>query len=113
MHISHLDLSEHVRKGAIALFQARMSDALNLEAQAKQAHWNIKGRDFIQLHAFFDEVHGVVEEFVDTLAERITAPGGVADGRIQTTAKSSKLYEYALGTRSGEQHLKALGAALA
>lgn len=113
MYTSHLDLNDHTRKGAIALLQARLSDALDLEAQTKQAHWNVKGRDFIQLHEFFDKVHGVVEDFVDTLAERITALGGVADGWIQTTAKATSLYEYALETRSGEQHLKALGAVLA
>lgn len=113
MYTSHLDLNEQTRKGAISLLQARLSDALALEAQTKQAHWNVKGRDFIQLHEFFDSVHGEIEEIVDTLAERITALGGVADGRIQTTARASTLHEYALETRSGDQHLKALAAVLA
>lgn len=113
MYSSHIDLSEHIRKGAVALLQARLSDALDLEAQMKQAHWNVKGRDFIQLHELFDSVHGLVEGFVDTLAERITSLGGVADGRVQTTAKSSSLYEYALETHTGEEHLKAVAAVLA
>jgi len=113
MYVSHIDLPESVRKRAIALLQARLSDALDLEAQTKQAHWNVKGRDFIQLHAFFDGIHTQVEEFVDLLAERITTLGGVADGRIQTTARASGLYEYALETSSGDQHLKALAAVLA
>lgn len=113
MYTSHIDLNDHTRKGAISLLQARLSDALDLETQTKQAHWNVRGRDFMQLHEFFDSIHDQVEEFVDTLAERITALGGVADGRIQTTARSSNLYEYALETRSGDQHLKALAAVLA
>lgn len=113
MYSSHIDLSEHIRKQVIVLLQARLSDALDLEAQTKQAHWNVKGRDFIQLHEFFDGVHTHVEEFVDTLAERITALGGVADGRVQTTAKASNLYEYSLETKAGEDHLKALAAVLA
>jgi starvation-inducible DNA-binding protein len=112
MHLSQIDLSDHTRKAAIALLQARLSDALDLEAQTKQAHWNVKGRDFIQLHELFDKAHGIVEDNVDTIAERITALGGVADGRVQTTAKSSN-YEYSLETRSGDQHLKALAAVLA
>ena len=112
MYTSHLDLSEHVRKGSVALLQARLSDALDLEAQMKQAHWNVKGRDFIQLHELFDKVHGLVEEFVDTIAERITTLGGVADGRVQTTAKRSSLYEYSLETSTGEQHLKVVAAVL-
>jgi starvation-inducible DNA-binding protein len=112
MYASHLDLAAHVRKDAVVLLQARLSDALDLEAQTKQAHWNVKGAGFIQLHAFFDTLHGQAEEFADTLAERITALGGMADGRIQTTAGASGLYEYSLQTHSGEEHLRALGAAL-
>jgi starvation-inducible DNA-binding protein len=107
------DLSEHIRKGAIALLQARLSDALDLEAQAKQAHWNVKGPNFFQLHQLFDAVHTEVEEMVDAIAERITALGGVADGRVQTTAKATGLYEYALQTAGGEAHIKAIAAALA
>lgn len=112
MFTSHLDLSAHVRKEVTVLLQARLSDALDLEAQTKQAHWNVKGRDFIPLHEFFDSIHSQAEEFADTLAERIATLGGVADGRIQTTAKTSNLYEYSLQTHSGEQHLQALAAAL-
>lgn len=113
MYQSHLDLPAHIRKASIALLQARLSDALDLEAQMKQAHWNVKGRDFIQLHELFDSIHGHVEEFVDMIAERITTLGGVADGRVQTTAKTSKLYEYSLETNGGEAHLKAVAAVLA
>ena len=109
---SRLDISDHVRKTSIALLQARLSDALDLEAQMKQAHWNVKGRDFYQLHQLFDSIHGEVEEFVDLLAERITTLGGVADGRVQTTAKTTALYEYPLQSSSGEAHLKSVAAAL-
>jgi starvation-inducible DNA-binding protein len=112
-YISRLDLKDHVRKGSIAILQARLSDALDLEAQMKQAHWNVKGKDFQQLHELFDKVHGEVEEFVDLIAERITTLGGVADGRVQTTAKNTQLYQYALETRNGEDHLKAVAAVLA
>ena len=60
MYQSHIDLSAHVRKGVIALLQARLSDALDLEAQMKQAHWNVKGRDFFQLHELFGTGDGLV-----------------------------------------------------
>jgi starvation-inducible DNA-binding protein len=113
IYTSRIDLSEHVRKSAIALLQARLSDALDLEAQMKQAHWNVKGRDFIQLHQLFDTIHTEIEDLVDTLAERLTALGGIADGRTQTTAKASSLYEYPLQARGGEAHLKAVAASLA
>jgi starvation-inducible DNA-binding protein len=113
MYESRIDLSAHVRKGVIALLQARLSDSIDLESQMKQAHWNVKGRDFIQLHELFDKIHGEVEDFVDLIAERITTLGGVADGRVQTAAKNSQLYEYSLETEGGEAHLKAVAAVLA
>jgi starvation-inducible DNA-binding protein len=93
MYESRIDLSEHIRKSAAALLQARLSDALDLEAQLKQAHWNVTGRDFFQLHELFDKLHSEAEEAVDVLAERITALGGIADGRVQTTARATSLYE--------------------
>ncbi|HWA01028.1 MAG TPA: DNA starvation/stationary phase protection protein Dps [Caulobacterales bacterium] len=112
MYETRLDLSETVRNASIALLQARLSDAIDLEAQMKQAHWNVKGKDFFQLHELFDKIHGDVEEFVDLIAERITTLGGVADGRVQTTGKKTSLAEYPLAAVSGEAHLKAVAAAL-
>lgn len=112
-YTSRLDLSNHIRRQAIALLQARLSDALDLEAQTKQAHWNVKGPQFIQLHDLFDRVHSVAEEFADTIAERIVALGGIADGRVQSTAATTTLLEYALHAAGGEAHLKAISDALA
>jgi len=110
---SRIDLSEHVRKHASALLQARLSDALDLGAQAKQAHWNVKGPHFLQLHQLFDAVHDTVEQFVDLLAERITTLGHIADGRVSTTAQATTLYSYPLEAAGGEAHLKALAGSLA
>ncbi|MBA4781003.1 MAG: DNA starvation/stationary phase protection protein Dps [Sphingomonadales bacterium RIFCSPHIGHO2_01_FULL_65_20] len=111
-YTSRIDLSDHVRKQACALLQARLSDALDLEAQTKQAHWNVKGPHFLQLHQLFDSVHDEIEQFVDLLAERITALGHVADGRVTTTASATTLYGYPIEATGGEAHLKALAGSL-
>lgn len=110
---SRLDIPESKREAAIVLLQARLVDAIDLKAQMKQAHWNVKGRDFFQLHQLFDQINGVVEEFVDTLAERIVALGGTADGRIATVAQTSKLPQFPLQAASQEDHLQAVADALA
>jgi starvation-inducible DNA-binding protein len=112
MYLTRNDLPERIRKEAAILLQARLSDAIDLEAQTKQAHWNVRGKDFFQLHELFDKIHDEVEGFVDTLAERIAALGGVADGRVQTTAKETALDEYPLAATHGESHLRAVAAAL-
>jgi starvation-inducible DNA-binding protein len=112
-YTSRLDIPDHTRKAAIRLLQSRLSDTLDLEAQIKQAHWNVRGLNFFQLHQLFDAIHDEVEGFVDVLAERITALGGVADGRVQTTADATSLYQYSLETKGGEAHLRAVAAVLA
>jgi starvation-inducible DNA-binding protein len=112
MYASQLDLPEQVRKQAAALLQARLSDCLDLEAQLKQAHWTVRGIQFYQLHKLFDALHDEAEEYVDIIAERISAIGGVPDGRIQTTAEKTSLYPYGLGTRWGAEHLRAIAASL-
>jgi starvation-inducible DNA-binding protein len=111
-YTSRINLSEHSRKHASALLQASLSDALDLEAQAKQAHWNVQGPHFLSLHQLFDSVHDEVEQFVDLLAERITTLGHVANGRVSTTAAATTLYGYPIEATSGVAHLKALAGSL-
>jgi starvation-inducible DNA-binding protein len=112
-YTSRLDIPRAIAKASIAILQSRLADAIDLEAQLKQAHWNVRGKDFMQLHQLFDGVHTIAEEFVDTIAERIAALGGVADGRIGTAAATTHLYEYPLAAHGGEAHLKAIAGSLA
>jgi starvation-inducible DNA-binding protein len=97
----------------ISLLNARLADALDLQLQAKQAHWNVKGPSFIALHGLFDEIAGEVAGHVDEMAERITALGGVAEGTVQAIAGRSRLDPYPLEIADGRAHLDALAAALA
>lgn len=109
---SRLEISDKARKAALPLLQARLVDAIALDLQIKQAHWNVKGRDFYQLHKLFDDMHNVIEEFVDTIAERIIALGEKADGRASTVSTTTSLPEYPLDATTGEQHLEALAKSL-
>jgi starvation-inducible DNA-binding protein len=106
MYASQLDLPEQEGKRVAALLQARLSDCLDLEAQLKQAHWTVRGMQFYQLHKLFDALHDEAEEFVDIIAERISAIG------VQTTAEKTSLFPYGLGVRLGEEHLRAIAASL-
>jgi starvation-inducible DNA-binding protein len=81
------DLSEKVRSQVIDLLNQRLADAIDLDTQAKQAHWNVKGPQFIALHKLFDEVYAAVEEYVDLLAERVVQLGGIAAGIAPVLSK--------------------------
>ena len=107
------DLSEAIRVKTIELLNTRLADCIDLQTQTKQAHWNVKGPDFIALHKLFDEVNDDVEEYVDLLAERAVQLGGVADGTARSVAKRSTLPEYPLKGGTGRQHVEALSTALA
>jgi len=107
------DLSETVRGKAIELLNARLADAIDLQTQTKQAHWNVKGPDFIALHKLFDEVNEDVEDYVDDIAERVVQLGGVAEGTARIAAKRSSLSEYPTSAVDGRSHVDALSSALA
>jgi starvation-inducible DNA-binding protein len=107
------DLSNKTRTAVVELLNARLADAIDLGAQCKQAHWNVKGPNFIALHELFDKVAESVEDHIDELAERITALGGTAYGTIASAAKNTSLKPYPENIYDGEAHLKALSGALA
>ena len=107
------DLPESTRGQVIDLLNQRLADAIDLELQAKQAHWNVKGPQFIALHKLFDEINEDVEEYVDLLAERVVQLGGIAEGTVGVVAERSTLVDYPLGLSSGAQHVAALSDALA
>ena len=107
------DLSEQTRTQIIALCNARLADSIDLETQVKQAHWNVKGPDFIALHKLFDEINEDVEEYVDLTAERVVQLGGIAEGTARMAVKASKLAEYPANIAEGHQHVDALSSALA
>ncbi len=113
MYKTKNDLPVAARTLLIDLCNARLADAIDLQTQCKQAHWNVKGPDFIALHELFDKLNEDVEEYVDLIAERAVQLGGVAEGTARVVAKHSTLPEYAAKSGSGLAHVDALSSALA
>ncbi|WP_425619442.1 DNA starvation/stationary phase protection protein Dps [Anatilimnocola sp. NA78] len=106
------DLPAAKRTKICKLLNERLRDSIKLGLNAKQAHWNIKGENFIALHKLFDEVYGEVEDYVDNLAERITALGGFADGSVASLAKS-EVPDHPVNKSDWKAHTTALADALA
>ena len=96
------------RAKIIAILNQRMADTLDVQTQIKFAHWNVKGNDFYQLHLLFDAIAEHVEEWLDMLAERVTALGGRANGTLRQSAATSSIEEYPLETVRGMGHVRAL-----
>lgn len=113
MHSTSHDLPATLREQLVALLNVSLADAIHLGLQAKQAHWNVKGPSFIALHELFDKIAEATTEFVDDLAERITALGGTADGTLTALTTRSTLAAYPLNITSGTDHVRHLAKALA
>lgn len=106
-------LPAETRGKVVELMNRRLADCVDLESQCKQAHWNVKGPNFIGLHKLFDDVYEDVGEYVDLIAERVVQLGGIAEGTVRVAAERSSLAEYPLVLSSGEDHVAALSDALA
>ena len=97
LHSTRNTLAEAIRRKSVDLLSQSLVTAIDVQRQAKQAHWNVKGPNFIALHLLFDEVHTAAIEWADLSAERLVALGGTADGRVEHVAdKTQLLYEFDL-----------------
>ncbi len=92
------DLAREVRGKMIALLNQQLADTFDLYSQTKQAHWNVKGAQFFQLHELFDKLAAELLGYVDLIAERATALGGLAQGTVRMSASNSQLAEYEMDT---------------
>jgi starvation-inducible DNA-binding protein len=113
LHNTKIDIEKEKREQIIGILNQRLADASDLKSQAKQAHWNVKGMNFIALHELFDQVSSELDPHIDDIAERITTLGGVALGTIRVAAQNSSLSEYPLEISDGAAHVDALSNALA
>jgi starvation-inducible DNA-binding protein len=77
------ELSENLQRALV--------DLIELHLQGKQAHWNLVGTNFRDLHLHLDVVVDIAREASDTIAERMRALNSVPDGRTDTVVASTRL----------------------
>ena len=112
-HKTKNDLNEATREKIVGLLNQNLADAIHLSLQAKQAHWNVKGPSFISLHELFDKLYDDASEWVDLMAERAVALGGIADGTLKGVSGRTRLAGYGLELVQGREHLEELSGSLA
>ncbi|XWN29185.1 MAG: DNA starvation/stationary phase protection protein Dps [Devosia sp.] len=113
MHPTSHDLSKQVRQSMCGLLQANLADGIDLAYHLKQAHWTLRGPNFIGLHELLDTLHEQVEGQVDLVAERIQVLGGQAEGTVAVSAENSRLPKYPLKAVSPEDHIAATAKSIA
>lgn len=108
LHATSIDLPGKTRVLLVDMLNQSLADTFDLHSQVKQAHWNVKGPHFYQLHTLFDEIATELLSFVDELAERATTLGGTARGTVRMASDASSLPDYPDDIASGMDHVEAL-----
>ena len=113
MHPTHHDLPVRTREKVVRGLNQLLADSSDLTMQAKQAHWNVRGPNFIALHRLFDEVYEHAGEWSDELAERAAQLGGQVHGTLEAAAKATRLAPYPLDLVREQDHVERLAGAIA
>lgn len=108
LHTTRNTMPSNARNVAISLLNSRLADGLDLALITKQAHWNLKGPQFIGIHEMLDGFRTLQDDWNDKMAERVTALGGTAYGTTQDITKSSQLTAYPTDIYRVADHLAAL-----
>ena len=72
MFSTQVDIEPQIRENLIENLNESLANAFDLKSMYKQAHWNVKGIHFIELHLLFDEAAAEMGEFQ---AQRVTLDG--------------------------------------
>lgn len=102
------DLPASARQEMIKLLNTQLADTFDLFSQTKQAHWNVKGMQFYQLHELYDKLAAELLAYVDLIAERAVMLGGAATGTARMAAKASRLDEFSADAIGSQESVSAL-----
>jgi starvation-inducible DNA-binding protein len=92
-------LDEARQSRLVVELNRNLAGLTDLAAAYKQAHWNVIGMDFAQLHALFDQFADQTREYMDLVAERAVTIGGAARGTIQAAVEGSALSPFPVEDR--------------
>lgn len=102
------DVPSNAKKVSITILQGCLVDSVDLYNATRQAHWNVKGPHFGQLHELFDGFYRALQDSSDELAERLVQLGGTANGTTQVLASQTRLQPYPTDLYAGMDHVAAL-----
>jgi starvation-inducible DNA-binding protein len=100
-------LDEHRSEIAGALNQL-LADEYILYTKTRNAHWNITGPNFMELHKFFESQYDTLDDTIDNVAERVRALGHTSLGSLKDFLTVGRLLETPLEGSNPKSVLQAL-----
>ena len=108
LHPIRSEVPVEIRVFLITLLNQTLAYTVDLRSHVKQAAWNVKGKELLQLHTFFSLIAAELDAYADLLAERIAVLGGVACGTVRAVAARSPLPEYPGNLTASAAHVLAV-----
>jgi starvation-inducible DNA-binding protein len=88
-----IGLSQRNREGVVSILVPLLADEYLIYTKTRNYHWNVTGRQFHDLHKFFEEQYGQLNVIVDQAAEQNRQFGGWAPGTLEEMLKYTRLKE--------------------
>lgn len=105
---SHVTIDEAARGQIINGLNDLLASVIDLTYQVKQAHWNVRGEQFMSRHLMFDNLYTHLVSSGDMIAERVGQLGGYARGTVRMSSASSALSEHDTEAVQGQEHVRSL-----
>ncbi len=107
-HKTKNDLPSNAKATVIGLLNEALASMIDLALLTKQAHWNLKGPQFIAVHELLDSFRKLIDNHTDIVAERAVQLGGTALGSLQSVSSTTKLKAYPTDIYKIHDHLAEL-----
>ncbi|MBL7737101.1 MAG: DNA starvation/stationary phase protection protein [Chitinophagaceae bacterium] len=90
---TNIGISEKNTKEVAVILNQLLADEHVLYIKTRNYHWNIEGRNFMELHKFYETLYTELTELIDEIAERVRKIGHYAEGRLKDFIKLASLEE--------------------
>ena len=108
VHATRNDVPSNAKSVSIGVLQACLLDAIDLANATRQAHWTVRGPNFIAVHEMLGGFYGDLVTGADDIAERIVQLGGQPDGTSQAVTGGTRLPAYPADIAAEQAHFAAL-----